>query len=119
MRKRVADMKPEDRDKFLANLERWQRMSEAERSQVRDAGRQDLGRARAEIERLADDLGLKEGSEDFQRFVARYREERRRVEEKVREEAQKIRRPLVEAMHQDLRKEFARPKPTPEAPAGE
>lgn len=113
LRKKVADMDADAQERFLSNFHRWQRMQDSDKKQVKDVRRDEMKRVHREVNRLADELGLAPESEERKRFAERYREERRKVEAKVHEEAQKIRKPLLEKMWQDLKTEFA-PSPAAE-----
>ncbi len=71
--------------------------------------------ARDEIERAISDFGLQLDEARKQRFVQRYFEERRTIEETLRRESDEKRRQLVNAMRQRLKQEFetvsAKPAP--------
>ena len=71
--------------------------------------------AREEIERAMSDAGLQLDEEKRKRFVGRYFEERRIIEEKLRKESEEKRRHFLGEMRARLKQEFetATVKPAP------
>lgn len=120
LRQKVSAMAPDDRDRFLKNMERWTEFGDAERKRIKDVGRREFNRVREEMDKLADELGLPLDSAARKRFQSRYQEERRKVEHAVFEQMKAMRKPLIEKMDEALRKEFsnksaAEPVATPAA----
>ena len=62
--------------------------------------------AREEIERAMSDAGLQLDEEKRKRFVGRYFEERRMIEEKLRKESEEKRRHFLGEMRARLKQEF-------------
>jgi len=62
--------------------------------------------AREEIERAMSDAGLQLDEEKKKRFVGRYFEERRTIEEKLRKESEEKRRHFLGEMRARLKQEF-------------
>jgi hypothetical protein len=120
-RKRLEKMAPKERERFLENLNRWKSMGEDERRKLKEAGRDDWSRMREEVDKAIKDLGLTLDRDQREVFELRFRQERRKVEQKVREQMDAIRRPLLDEMQEVLRKEFGggavapKASPTPSA----
>lgn len=125
-RKRLEKMAPKERERFMENFQRWKSMGEDERRKLKDAGRDDWSRMREEVDKTAKDLGLTLNRDQREMFELRFRQERRKVEQKVREQMDAIRQPLLKEMRDVLGREFggtapdASPAPvtSPEAATG-
>lgn len=114
IREKLEKMAPQEREKFLQNMRRWEQMGKDDRDRIKEVGRQEFKRMREEMDKLANAFGLAPDSDARKQFESRYREERRKVEQKVVEQLKSIRKPLMDEMHDHLRKEFS---PAAVAPA--
>jgi len=113
VRERLAALPPDEREKFLQNMRHWESLSDEERKRMKEFGRQESKRMREEMDALANAMGLANDSEVRKHFETRYREERRKVEKAVIEQLRAIRKPLLDAMHADLKREFSPATPAP------
>ena len=104
--KRLEKMAPKERERFMENLQRWKSMGEDERRKLKEAGRDDWSRMREEVNKTAKDLGLTLDRDQREMFELRFRQERRKVEQKVREQMDAIRQPLLKEMRDVLGQEF-------------
>ena len=99
-------MPPAARQNFQRNAERWLRMSPAERNVLRE--RENLRRQtiRRETEAAVRDSGLHLNPQERAQFESRYIQERRKVEQSLRQKVQTERQKEIPALIQQLRKEF-------------
>jgi hypothetical protein len=99
-------MPPEARQKFQRNAERWLRMSPAERDEMRH--RENLRREtiRRQTEAALRQSGLQLNPQERARFESRYIQERRKVEQSLRQQIEMERQKEIPALIQQLRKEF-------------
>jgi len=99
-------MPPEAQQNFRRNAELWMQMTPEQRNLMRQ--RENVRRQM--ITRVADaavrDSGLQLNPQDRARFESRYIQERRKVEQSLRQQVQTERQKEIPALIQQLRKEF-------------
>jgi hypothetical protein len=105
-------MPPGARQNFQRNAERWLRMSPEERNVMRQ--RENLRREtiRRETEAALRDSGLRLSPQERAQFESRYIQERRRVEQALRQQIESERQQQLPALIQQLKKEFQIDQPT-------
>ena len=106
MRERWLSLPPAARQNFQRNAERWLRMSPEERNILRQ--RENLRREtiRRETEAAVRDSGLRLDPQQRALFESRYIQERRRVEQALRQQIETERQQQLPALIQQLKKEF-------------
>jgi hypothetical protein len=106
MRERWHSLSPAARQHFQRNAERWLRMSPEERNILRQ--RENLRREtiRRETEAAVRDSGLRLDPQQRALFESRYIQERRRVEQTLRQQIETERQQQLPALIQQLKKEF-------------
>jgi hypothetical protein len=99
-------MPPAARQNFQRNAERWLRMSPEERNVLRQ--RENLRREtiRRETEAALRDSGLRLSPQERAQFESRYIQERRKVEQTLRQQIEAERQKELPALIQQLKKEF-------------
>jgi len=110
-------MPPADRQNFRRNAERWMQMSPAERNVLRQ--RENLRRQtiQRETESALRESGLRLSPQERAQFESRYIQERRKVEQSLRQQIELERQKELPALIQQLKKEFqltSRPKVPPQ-----
>jgi hypothetical protein len=105
-------MPPAARQNFQRNAERWLRMSPEERNVMRQ--RENLRREtiRRETESALRDSGLRLNPQERAQFESRYIQERRKVEQTLRQQIETERQKEIPALIQQLKKEFQIDQPT-------
>jgi hypothetical protein len=106
IRERWMAMPPEAQQNFRRNAERWMRMSPEERNVMRQ--RENLRRdtIKRETEAALRDSGLRLNPQERAQFESRYVQERRRVEQALRQQIETERQKELPALIQQLKKEF-------------
>jgi hypothetical protein len=106
IRERWLAMPPADRQNFRRNAERWMQMSPAERNVLRQ--RENLRRQtiQRETESALRDSGLRLSPQERAQFESRYIQERRKVEQSLRQQIEVERQKELPALIQQLKKEF-------------
>ena len=106
MRDRWLAMPPEARQNFRRNAERWMHMSPAERNVMRQ--RENLRREtiKRETEAAVRQSGLNLNPQERAQFESRYIQERRKVEQTLRQQIEAERQKELPALIQQLKKEF-------------
>src|SRR5205807_6452227 len=106
MRDRWMAMPPAARQNFQRNAERWLRMSPEERNVMRQ--RENLRREtiKRETESALRDSGLRLSPQERAQFESRYIQERRKVEQTLRQQIESERQKELPALIQQLKKEF-------------
>jgi hypothetical protein len=103
---RFLSLPPAARQDFRRNAERWMRMSPQEREVLRQ--RESL--RRAQIQRETDaalrDSGLSLDQQKRAQFESRYMQERRRMEQTLRQQIEAERQQQLPALIQQLKREF-------------
>jgi hypothetical protein len=112
IRDRWQAMPPGARQNFQRNAERWLRMSPEERNVMRQ--RENLRREtiRRETEAAVRDSGLRLSPQERAQFESRYIQERRKVEQTLRQQIESERQQQLPALIQQLKKEFQIDQPT-------
>jgi len=112
MRERWMAMPPAARQNFQRNAERWLQMSPEERNVMRQ--RENLRREtiRHETEAALRDSGLRLSPQERAQFESRYIQERRKVEQTLRQQIEAERQQQLPALIQQLKKEFQIDQPT-------
>ncbi len=109
-------LSPDQKTKFLDNLEQWKNMSPEERELFRD---RELFRREKIAQEIQDSLtktGLHLDSDQREVFALRYTQERRKIEESLHKEMDHVRQIRVTDMLSRLKLEFSS-TPTPEPTA--
>ena len=114
VRKAIEALTPEQRKRFQDNFWRWANLPPEEKKALRD--RDEIRRKfmRDEVEAALKESGLLLEGDRKAEFIKRYGEERRKIEEQLREEMATKRKPLVRELLGKLKAEFSAP---PSAPA--
>jgi hypothetical protein len=99
-------MPPEARQNFRRNAERWMRMSPEEQHVLRQ--RENLRREtiKRETEAAIRESGLRLSPQERAQFESRYVQERRKVEQSLRQQIDAERQKELPALIQQLKKEF-------------
>jgi hypothetical protein len=99
-------MPPEARQNFRRNAERWVQMSPEERNMMRQ--RENLRRQtiQRETEAALRESGLRLNPQERAQFESRYVQERRKVEQTLRQQIESERQKELPALIQQLKKEF-------------
>ena len=105
-RERWLAMPPEARQNFRRNAERWMQMSPEERNMMRQ--RENLRRQtiQRETEAALRESGLRLNPQERAQFESRYMQERRKVEQTLRQQIEAERQKELPALIQQLKKEF-------------
>ena len=116
IRDRWLAMPPEARQNFTRNAERWMRMSPEERNVMRQ--RENLLRAtvKRETDAALRESGVKLNPQERAQFDSRYIQERRKVEQTLRQQIESERQKELPALIQQLKKEFQIDQPTRNLP---
>ena len=116
IRDRWMAMPPEARQNFRRNAERWMRMSPEERNVMRQ--RENLLRAtvKRETDAALRESGVKLNPQERAQFESRYMQERRKVEQTLRQQIESERQKELPVLIQQLKKEFQIDQPTRNPP---
>jgi hypothetical protein len=104
-------MGAEDRQAFRKNAERWMQMGPQERQAMRDREKVYRQQVQREVDAALRDTGLRLEGEKRAQFEQRYLQERRRIEQSLRQEVDSKRQQQLPAMQERLKKEFQEPSP--------
>jgi hypothetical protein len=99
-------MPPAARQNFQRNAERWLRMSPEERNVMRQRENVRRETIKRETEAAVRDSGLHLNSQERAQFESRYIQERRKVEQTLRQQVEAERQKEIPALIQQLKKEF-------------
>jgi hypothetical protein len=105
-RERWLSLPPSARQDFQRNAERWTRMSPEERNILRQRENLRQAQIKRETEAALRDSGLRLDQEKRSQFESRYIQERRRIEQGLRQQIETERQKEIPALIQQLRKEF-------------
>jgi hypothetical protein len=107
VRKALEALTPEQRKRFQDNLIRWSSLSPEDKTAL--AGRDSIRKKRMaeEIDAAIAEAGLELNAEQRDAFTKRYGEERRKLEEQLRKEADEKRKPLLKEVIAKLKGEFS------------
>src|SRR5437867_6055291 len=111
-RERWLAMPPEARQNFRRNAERWMQMSPEERNVMRQRENLRQETIRRETEAALRDSGLRLNPQERAQFESRYLQERRKVEQTLRQQIESERQQQLPALIQQLKKEFQIDQPT-------
>jgi hypothetical protein len=113
--RRLFEQLPLDQQKkFLDNLNQWKAMSPEEQELLRDRELFRREKIAQEIQEAIDNSGLRLDNDQREVYALRYTQERRKIEEAIREETDAKRQAMVSDMLARLKLEFS---PTPKKPA--
>src|ERR1700745_3262593 len=107
LRKAFDQLTPEQQEKVLLNLLRWQDLSQDEREVLRQRERVQKQKQEASINEAYQKSGLQLNEEQRALFRKRYLQERRRLEEQLVHEIQEKRQIGIAAIVDSLKKEFS------------
>jgi hypothetical protein len=109
VRKALNALTPEQFQRFQQNFLRWSNLSPEEKKMLRDRETMQRQKMLAEAQNALAKTGLQLAEEQKALFFKRYGEERRKIEESLRAEMDRQRKPRVEALILDLKNEFSSP----------
>jgi hypothetical protein len=115
-KKRLEQMSPEERQRFQENWKRWKQMGNGEQRDWQGRAEEERDRMKKVIDDTIQKIGLKLDDDQREVFVLRYRQERRKIEEQLRQEMDAKRATEIDAMLQRLKAEFSAPKPAAASP---
>jgi hypothetical protein len=110
LRKAFDQLSPEQQERILQNLRRWQDLSADEREVLRQRERVQRQKQEASINEAYLKSGLQLNEEQRVAFRKRYLQERRRLEEQLVHEIQEKRQIGIAAIIDSLKKEFSATK---------
>jgi hypothetical protein len=111
LRKAFDQFSPEQQERIIQNLRRWQELSADEREVLRQRERVQRQKQEASITEAYVKSGLQLNEEQRAAFRKRYLQERRRLEEQLVHEIQEKRQVGNAAIIDSLKKEFSSTKP--------
>jgi hypothetical protein len=109
---------PEARQNFRRNAERWMRMSPEEQNVMRQRENLRREKIQRETETALRESGLHLNPQERAQFESRYMQERRKVEQTLRQQIEAERQKELPALIQQLKKEFQIDQPA-KSPAAE
>ena len=107
VRRAMESLTPEQRQRFKENLVRWMSLPPEEKRTLRDREEQRREKVAEEIEAAVKESGLALNPLQREQFARRYSEERLRVEQRLRQEMEEKRKPLVRDIIARLKSEFS------------
>ncbi|MFY9984278.1 MAG: DUF3106 domain-containing protein [Chthoniobacterales bacterium] len=113
IRKSIEQLPPEQQEKVLKNLHRWQSLSPEERDYLRQQERVRIQKQEESVTEAYQKSGLHLTEAQRIQFRKRYVEERRKLEEELAKESQERRTVGNTTIIEQLKKEFSTPKPSP------
>jgi hypothetical protein len=108
----LLSLPPTAQQNFRRNAERWLRMSPEERKIMRDRENLRRDRIRRETEAALHDSGLRLDQEKRAMFESRYMQERRKMEQLLRQQIETERQQQLPTLIQQLKNEFQRQQPS-------
>jgi hypothetical protein len=99
-------MPPDAQQNFRRNAERWMRMSPEERNVMRQRENVRRETIKRETDAALRDSGLRLSPQERAQFESRYVQERRKVEQTLRQQIETERQKELPALIQQLKKEF-------------
>jgi len=112
---KLENLTPKQRQRFQENLERWKKLPKVQQDELRREAKFHRERILQEINEAIEKTGLKLDEQQRQVFTYRYAQERRTLEEKLRENVEEKRREAIAELIWQLSAEF---QPIPPDPAG-
>ena len=106
VRERWLAMPPDARQNFQRNAQLWMHMSPEQRNLMRQRENMRRQIMTREADAAARNSGLQLNPQERARFESRYIQERRRVEQSLRQQIETERQKEIPALIQQLRKEF-------------
>ena len=106
VRERWLAMPPDARQNFQRNAQLWNQMSPEQRNLMRQRETMRRQIITREADAAVRDSGLQLGPQERARFESRYIQERRKVEQSLRQQIETERQKEIPALIQQLRKEF-------------
>lgn len=106
IRERWLALPPEARQNFQRNAERWMQMSPEERNVMRQRENQRRQMIQRETDAALRESGLHLNPQERAQFESRYIQERRKVEQALRQQIESERQRELPALIQELKKEF-------------
>src|SRR5213595_1925628 len=121
IRERWMALPPEARQNFRRNAERWMRMSPEERNVMRQRENLRQETIKRETDAALRQSGLSLTPQERAQFESRYVQERRKVEQTLRQQIETERQKELPALIQHLKKEFQidQPAKSPATKSGE
>ena len=113
-REAFKQMSPEERQKWLEDFRRWQALPPDQKKSLLDRQESSRKKRREEVDRVIRESGLELNDEQRKQFAQRYSEERRKLEDELRQQLEELRRPRVKALVEKLKQEFAAPAADPD-----
>jgi hypothetical protein len=110
-------MPPDARQNFQRNAQLWNQMSPEQRNLMRQRETMRRQIITREADAAVRDSGLQLNAQDRARFESRYIQERRKVEQTLRQQVETERQKEIPALIQQLRKEFQLDEPAKTKPA--
>ena len=119
VRERWLAMPPDARQNFQRNAQLWNQMSPEQRNLMRQRETMRRQIITREADAAVRDSGLQLNSQQRAQFESRYIQERRKVEQSLRQQIETERQKEIPALIQELRKEFQLDEPgkSPAKPA--
>ena len=119
VKERWLAMPPDARQNFQRNAQIWNQMSPEQRNLMRQRETMRRQIITREADAAVRDSGLQLNAQDRARFESRYVQERRKVEQSLRQQVETERQKEIPALIQQLRKEFQLDEPgkSPAKPA--
>jgi hypothetical protein len=111
LRKAFEQLSPEQQERILQNLHRWQDLSQDEKEVLRQRERVQRQKQETSINEAYQKSGLQLNEEQRAQFHKRYLQERRRLEEQLVRDTQEKRQAGNAAIIEMLKKEFSNPRP--------
>lgn len=108
MKERIEKMSEKDRQHFLENFSKWNDMNDGERREFREKFRSVRKLMREDAEKALKQTGLSLDPDRQEVFQLRYMQERRRIEQHLRETMNKQREELLKQATEKLKAEFQR-----------
>src|SRR5436305_2647942 len=106
VRDRWLAMPPEARQNFRRNAELWMQMTPEQRNLMRQRETMRRQTMTREADAAVRDSGLQLGPQERAQFESRYIQERRKVEQTLRQQIESERQKEIPALIQQLKKEF-------------
>jgi len=113
LRKSIEQLPPEQQEKVLQNLHRWQALSPEERDYIRQQEHVRHVKQEEAVTEAYQKSGLHLTETQRVQFRKRYVEERKKLEEELAKESQERRTAANTTIIEQLKKEFSTPKPSP------
>jgi Protein of unknown function (DUF3106) len=111
VRRAIESLSPEQRKRFGENMMRWSNLSPEEKKALRDSEAVRQKYIEQEVNMAIAASGLRLEGERRVQFVKRFTEERRKIEEQLRQDMMEKRKPMVRELIGRLKTEFADSKP--------